>query len=282
MIVVQPAVGECASGQRGSALLDASASYDPEGAPLSFAWTGPASIAFSAPASAITGATANLGKRTATLVVGDGGSSSTSEVTVDIRDTRAPTSRLVVEGQTLANGWYYRGAHAYAVGTDACDPAPCGHLQLRGSNDLLGACGAIGLYGPGAWTSEHWARDAAGNEGARLAGADIVVVYNFGATIDVVSARTLGTRLEVDASFDGSRPVPGATVSGVIHRVTGLPSSVNGVTRFPFSGTTGPDGTLVVDAPPVATLAGGYRAVATVSALGLSRTVETYYTVGLV
>lgn len=281
-VVAPVPVIECTANGKGVVQLDASASYDPEGAPLTFAWSAPSSVAFSAPASAVTTATASMGHRTATLLVSDGSATTTRAVSLDIRDTVPPTSTLRVDGARLANGWIYRDAQVRSIGNDACDSAPCGLLRLRGSTDIDTACDGIGLYGPGTWTAEHWARDASGNAGAHANSSPIVVVYNFRSTISTPTREPLEVSILVNANFDGVRPVPNAIVRGTIHRETGYPGSIDGILRFPFEGTTDANGNFRYDAPLVATLPGEYRLRVTTEALGFSRIDELYYGVGLV
>src|SRR5262249_20626595 len=97
----QPPVANAGNDQNGSAAancfasvtLDGSASFDPDGDPLTYSWTGP----FGTVSGAVASVTLGVGTHAITLTVSDGrGGSSSDRVVATVADTTPPTIQSAV------------------------------------------------------------------------------------------------------------------------------------------------------------------------------------------
>ena len=85
----QNQIVECTGSGQATVALDASASYDPDGDILQYAWSAP-EITFTDPTGKTTTAVFPLGTTTVTLTVKDGSMEATDTVTVVVQDTTPP------------------------------------------------------------------------------------------------------------------------------------------------------------------------------------------------
>jgi hypothetical protein len=107
---------ECSSDAGASASLDGSASSDPEGAPLAYAWTGPFGTA--------TGATADVmmpvGSSAVSLEVADpAGNTASDSVQLTVEDTATPTATAGLERIAMNGAW--DDLRVQAGCSDVCD-----------------------------------------------------------------------------------------------------------------------------------------------------------------
>lgn len=126
-------VQECSSPTGAVATLDGSGSFDPDGDPLTYSWSGPFGIASGV------GPTVTLAKgvHTVTLTVEDGdGAMDTDDVTIIVQDTSDPTLDLTVSPQIL---WPPNHKMILidinAAAMDSCDPNPGVALTLVESSE---------------------------------------------------------------------------------------------------------------------------------------------------
>jgi hypothetical protein len=115
-------VVECAAPSGTSVTLDGTASFDPEGGPITFEWSGPFGTA-TGPRPTVS---LPLGATTITLTVSDAqGATSTASVNIVVRDTLAPTLSVQALPALL---WPHNGRMVTVVvlveSRDLCDPAP--------------------------------------------------------------------------------------------------------------------------------------------------------------
>jgi hypothetical protein len=122
---------ECTSPGGRSVTLNGTASTDPDGDALTFAWSSPG-ITFDNPASPTPTATFPLGTKLVSLTVSDGLESAGDSVTVQVVDTTPPTivcpAPLSIEcnapGGVAATDPRVQAFLASASATDVCDLAP--------------------------------------------------------------------------------------------------------------------------------------------------------------
>lgn len=123
-----------------SIMLDASASFDPDGDPLTFTWTGP----FGTASGVGPVVTLPLGTHEITLSVQDGHATAVDTVAITVRDTRSPT--LFVPGPVVVEATSPAGAlvhYAPATSTDTVSQTTVVCEPVTGSVVALGAHDAV-------------------------------------------------------------------------------------------------------------------------------------------
>jgi len=124
---------ECSSPTGTMATLDGSGSFDPDGDPLNYLWSGP----FGDTSGVSPTVSLDKGTHTITLMVDDGnGTDDSDDVTIIVEDTSAPTLNLTVSPQVL---WPPNHKMVLidvnAVATDGCDPDHVVALNLVESSE---------------------------------------------------------------------------------------------------------------------------------------------------
>ncbi len=119
---------ECSGSAGTTVTLNGVRSSDPDGDPLTYAWSAPG-IVFDDPTSVTPTAAFPLGPTTVTLVVDDGIEQDSDEVVVTIEDTTPPTLIVTLDPDALwPPNHKLAPIHATVLVTDACDAAPAVRL----------------------------------------------------------------------------------------------------------------------------------------------------------
>jgi len=171
---------ECTGGSSAMATLNGSASFDPDGDPLTYSWAG----SFGTVAGVTTAQSFALGLNTATLTVDDGnGGTASDSLLITVQDTIPPTVNAGADATVEATG--PAGANfdisAQATYSDSCN----GMLQVSIS--------PIGPYTIGATTVTVTATDGSGHSAS-----DTVVVNVVDTTAPAVTATLVPTELDED------------------------------------------------------------------------------------
>ncbi len=119
---------ECSGSGGTPVTLNGVRSSDPDGDPLTFAWSA-AGITFVDPTSATPTGSFPLGATTVTLVVSDGIADDSDEVIVSVEDTTPPTVTVTLDPDALwPPNHKLAPIHATVLVADACDAAPAVRL----------------------------------------------------------------------------------------------------------------------------------------------------------
>ncbi len=119
---------ECSESGDTPVTLNGLRSSDPDGDPLTFAWSAPG-ITFVDPTSATPTGSFPLGATTVTLVVSDGIVDDSDEVIVSVEDTTPPTVTVTLDPAALwPPNHKLAPIHATVLVADACDAAPAVRL----------------------------------------------------------------------------------------------------------------------------------------------------------
>lgn len=145
-IIAPVPVQECQAGGA-TVTLDGSSSRDPDGDPITFAWTAPG-IAFDDPASATPTARFPLGTTRVTLVVSDGQARGTAQANVVVRDTQPPAVGMVrpVPGVLYVEDLALEIEHGLTTVPGLDLPLPIvavGGLTVRA--DVVDQCGIVAV-----------------------------------------------------------------------------------------------------------------------------------------
>ena len=126
---------ECAGPNGAMVRLDGSQSYDPDGDPLTYTWTGP----FGSLSGKFVSAQLSLGTHSITLTVNDGNGApgtATDAIVVKVQDTTPPKLTLSVSPDTLWPPDHRMvGIDANISVSDVCDPNPSVVLLSINSNE---------------------------------------------------------------------------------------------------------------------------------------------------
>lgn len=204
-----------------SVTLDGSASSDPDGDPLTYAWTWDGGSA--------TGVKPTVllppGKTTVTLVVNDGKvNSSPDTVDITVRDTIPPTTTATVTGTQGLNGWYVSNVTVSLSATDSGSGVKAIYYKLNdgAETEIPGATASVLLTTEGGTIVTYYGRDIAGN--AEVARSLTVKIDKTPPDI-TASATTNGgpytagswTNQDVTVSFGAADAISGiASVTGTI------------------------------------------------------------------
>lgn len=151
----------CAGAGTTTAQLDGSFSFDPDGDPLGYFWSGP----FGTSSDATPAVTLPFGSHQITLTVTDpAGETSSDSLSVEIRDQIAPATTAQVSGTSGLNNWYTSEALVKLFASDDCAGSREIHTLLDGAETVTaGSLAETLVAAEGRHLLQYWAVDRAGN-----------------------------------------------------------------------------------------------------------------------
>lgn len=211
-IIKTPLLGECSAGGA-RLILDGSGSYDPDGDPISFAWSAPlGSIAD--PTAAVTEGQFPLGETPVTLAIRDGFVGRNDTASAQVNDTIPPTLNVTFDPPLPSRGAWLAPPRVTAAAFDACAPP----LPSTCRSDTLPISCAGGLVPRGERLLVATAADTSGNPVAysvttRIASHLVIRAASVPSVSSFERVLTEGIEIQVVVSDDFGIPVEGASVN---------------------------------------------------------------------
>lgn len=144
-----------------TAQLDGSLSFDPDGAPLAYFWSG----AFGTSSAISPAVSLPFGRHQITLTVTDPeGETSTDSVAMEISDLVTPATTARVSATSGSNNWYTSDALVKLFATDNCSGSREIHTLLNGTETVTsGYTAEFMVSAEGKHFLQYWAVDYSGN-----------------------------------------------------------------------------------------------------------------------
>lgn len=147
---------ECAGPSGSSVMLDAFASSDPDGDPLTYTWTWDGGSAEGATPSV----TLPLGTTVVTLTVSDGKATATDTVNITAQDKTPPVTTATGGGYN----WYNANVISSFSATDSCSGVKAIHYTVNGTETVVsGDSASLTLTTDGIFNIAYYSIDNAGN-----------------------------------------------------------------------------------------------------------------------